>query len=118
VAFIMNKYGRFIKPTTASISRAAVVPLPRDTRVSITNADSAEGYPISSFTWILVYREQGYKRRPGEKATEAAQLLWWMTHEAQRYTEPLYYGSLPEKAIGKAENIIKSITYDGRPILR
>jgi phosphate transport system substrate-binding protein len=118
VALVMNKYGRFIKPTTASTSRAAVVPLPRDTRVSITNAGSADGYPISSFTWILVYREQAYKKRSMEKPMEVAQLLWWMTHEAQRYTEPLYYGSLPEEAIGKAENIIKAITYNGRPILR
>jgi len=118
VALVMNKYGRFIKATTASAARAAVVPLPRDTRVSITNADSADGYPISSFTWILVYREQAYKKRSMEKPMEVAKLLWWMTHEAQRYTEPLYYGSLPEEAIGKAENIIKAIRYNGQPILR
>lgn len=117
-ALLMNKHGRFITPSTASVTRAAAVPLPSDTRLTITNADAPDGYPLGGFTWVLVYREQAYKKRPMEKATELVKLLWWMTHEAQRYTEPLHYGQLPEQAREKAEKIIKSIIYDGEPILQ
>jgi len=118
VARLLNKYGEFIKPSTASTSKAAAIPLPMDTRVSLTNSDTPEGYPISSFTWILVYREQAYGKRPLQKAVELAKLLWWMTHEAQRYTEPLHYGTLPQEASERAEKIITSITYDGERVFQ
>jgi len=116
VALLRNKYGRYIEPGPVSISQAASVPLPGDTRISITNADAPLGYPMSSFTWLLVYREQAYKKRPFERAAELVRLLWWVTHEAQKYTEPLHYGPLPEEAVRKAEIIVKSVTYNGKPV--
>jgi len=116
VASIRNKKGRFVQPGIASTSFAATVPLPEDTRVSLTNTDAPEGYPISSFTWILVYQEQAYKKRSLEKADELVKLLWWMTHEGQKYAEPLHYAPLPSEAIKKAEKVIGSVTYNGNPI--
>ncbi|UCG64720.1 MAG: phosphate ABC transporter substrate-binding protein PstS [Deltaproteobacteria bacterium] len=116
VALLRNKYGRYIEPGPVSIGQAASVPLPGDTRISITNADAPLGYPMSSFTWLLIYREQAYKKRPFERATELVRLLWWVTHEAQKYTEPLHYGPLPEKAVKKAEGIIRSVTHNGKPV--
>jgi len=118
VAPIQNKKGKFVQPDIASTSLAANVTLPEDTRVSLTNTEVPEGYPISSFTWVLVYQEQAYKKRAMEKAGELVKLLWWMTHEGQTYTEPLHYAPLPTQAVKKAEKIIHSITYDGKPIHR
>jgi len=116
VAPIQNKKGKFVQPDIASTSLAANVTLPEDTRVSLTNTGASEGYPISSFTWVLVYQEQAYKKRAMEKAGELVKLLWWMTHEGQKYTDPLHYAPLPTQAVKKAEKIIKSITYNGKPI--
>jgi len=116
VASIRNKKGRFVQPSVASTSLAANVPLPEDTRVSLTNTDAPEEYPISSFTWVLVYQEQAYKRRSIEKADKLVKLLWWMTHEGQKYAEPLHYASLPPEAVKKAEKIIRSITHNGNRI--
>jgi len=65
-----------------------------------------------------MYGEQAYGKRPLEKAVELAKLLWWMTHEAQRYTEPLHYGHLPQEAIQRAEKIITSITYHGERVFQ
>jgi len=117
VAVLQNKSGRFIKPDTTSASIAANVALPEDTRISITNTEAPDGYPISSFTWILVFKEQAYRRHPEEKARELVRLLRWMTDKAQKYAEPLHYAPLSEEAIKKAREGIKSITYNGRPIL-
>ena len=116
VASIRNKKERFVQPGIASTSFAATVPLPEDTRVSLVNTDAPEGYPISSFTWILVYQEQAYKKRSTQKAEELSKLLWWMIHEGQRYTEPLHYAPLSAAAVKKAKNIIMWITYNGNPI--
>jgi len=117
VALLQNRAGRFIRPNSASTSVAANIPLPVDTRISLTDTLSPDGYPVSSFTWILAYKEQAYRKRSMEKAKELAKLLWWMTHEGQQYAESLYYAPLPDEAVRKAEELIKSISYDGKPIL-
>ncbi len=115
---IKNKKGNFINPTLASTSLAANVELPDDMKISLTNADAADGYPISGFTWILVYKEQNYGDRSEEKAKEVVKLLGWMTHEGQKYAEPLHYAPLSKKAVEKTEKLIKSVTYKGSAIMK
>lgn len=117
VGIVKNKKGNFIKPSLESVSMAANVSLPDDTRVTITDTDAEQGYPISGFTWILVYKEQNYDGRTEERAKVLAKLLWWMIHEGQKYTKPLHYAPLSEGALKKAEKLVKSITYNGKPIL-
>jgi phosphate transport system substrate-binding protein len=114
---IRNKKANFVKPTIASTSLAANISLSDDMRVDLTDTDAVDGYSISGFTWILVYKEQNYRDRKEEKAKALVNLLWWMTHEGQKYAEPLHYAPLSKAAVGKAEKLIKSITYKEKPIL-
>ncbi len=118
VALVKNKSGKFIKPDLSSITLAGAANIPEDTRVSVTNTDAPDGYPISSYTWILVYKEQNYKNRSLERAKQLVKLLWWMIHDGQKYTEPLDYAKLPNNAVKLAEKIIKSITYNGKPVYK
>jgi phosphate transport system substrate-binding protein len=115
---VKNKKGNFLTATLASITKAADTNLPDDMKVSLTDTDAPEGYPISGFTWILVYKEQNYGNRPEEKAKESVKLLWWMTHEGQKNAEPLEYAPLSKKAVEKAEKLIKSVTYNGKPMMK
>ncbi|MGZ3593259.1 MAG: phosphate ABC transporter substrate-binding protein PstS [Syntrophales bacterium] len=115
---VKNKKGNFVTATLASTSKAADTNLPDDMKVSLTDTDAPEGYPISGFTWILVYKDQGYRDRPEEKAKELVKLLWWITHEGQKYTEPLEYAPLSKKAVEKTEKLIKSVTYKGNAIMK
>jgi phosphate transport system substrate-binding protein len=108
---VKNKKGNFVTATLVATSKAADINLPDDMKVSLTDTDAPEGYPISGFTWILVYKDQSYGDRSEEKAKELVKLLWWMTHEGQKYTEPLEYAPLSKKAVEKAEKLIKSISY-------
>jgi phosphate transport system substrate-binding protein len=109
---VKNKKGKFITATIASTSLAADTDLPDDMKVTLTNTDAPDGYPISGFTWILVYKEQNYAERPEARTKELVKLLWWMTHEGQKYAEPLHYAPLSKKAVEKAEKLIKSISYN------
>lgn len=118
VGSIKNKKGSFVSPNLASTSLAAEVAIPDDTRVSLTDTDAQEGYPIAGFTWIIVFKEQNYNKRTVDKAKEVVKLLEWMTHEGQKYGEPLNYAPLPKAAVEKAEVLIKSITYDGKPLVQ
>lgn len=112
-AKIRNKAGNFIEPSLETVSLAANTELPDDMRVSLTDTDSSYGYPISGFTWIIVYKNLKDGGLTYGKAQDLVKLLWWIVHQGQRYAEPLHYAPLSDKARKKAERIIKSITYKG-----
>ncbi len=118
VASIMNSHGRFVEPSVETVALAADVPIPSDARASITNSSNPESYPISSFTWIIVYREQCYADRSRKRAEALAKLLWWIVHDGQKFARPLCYAPLPESAVKVAERIILSMTYQGKPLLK
>jgi phosphate transport system substrate-binding protein len=115
---VRNRSGAFIAPSLASVTAAASVAIPDDTRVSLTDTAAPDGYPIAGFTWILVYKEQSYDNRTQAKAETLLKTLWWMTHEAQQYAEPLAYATLPKAAVTRAEAVLRSITYNGSPVLK
>lgn len=117
-ADVKNAAGNYIKPSIQSTSLCANGDIPADTRISITNSNVPDGYPISSFTWILLYKEQNYNNRSKEKATNLVKELWWMIHEGQADAAPLNYAPLPPKAVAAAEAVLKSVTYGGQPILQ
>lgn len=117
VASIQNKAGKFIAPNLASITAASNVELPADAKVSLTNTDNANGYPISSFTWALIYKEQNYSGRSAVKATQLVKLLWWNIHQGQKNCTPLNYALLSKSAVKVAEKQLKSATYNGKAIL-
>lgn len=108
-ATLKNKRGKFIDATISSTSESANIKLTDDMRVSLTDSNSANGYPISGFTWVLIYKDLGVVEIGKDKEKELVRLLNWMIHEGQKYAEPLYYSPLPKEAVKKAENIIKSI---------
>jgi phosphate transport system substrate-binding protein len=116
VGLVRNSSGIFIKPTIESVSLAAQTALPEDTRVSITDTDAENGYPISGFTWLILYKEQNYGGRPRQRAEDLVRLMWWMIHEGQEFTEPLHYAPLPPEAVQKSEAILSTVTYGGRGI--
>jgi phosphate transport system substrate-binding protein len=115
-AVMRNKPGNFIAASLKSVSEAANVELPDDLRVMITDTAAQNGYPISGFTWLLVYREQHYADRSLEKAKALKELLRWCVTEAQKYNKSLLYAPLPEAAKSKALKLIDSMTYDNEPI--
>ena len=115
---LQNKKGKFIKPSLATASAAANTVLPDDMKVSLTDSAAPDGYPISGFTWIILYKEQKYGDKTEEKARTVVRLVWWMTHEGQKYAEPMQYAPLSKAAQEKAEKIIKSVTYGGKAVMK
>ena len=98
-AKIRNAAGAPVAPTLKSVAAAAAgAQLPPDTdfRVSITNAPGADSYPISSFTWLLVRKEDPDSSR----AQTIRQFITWMLEPpAQRMAADLHYAPLPVPVI-------------------
>jgi phosphate transport system substrate-binding protein len=117
-ADIQNKSGNFITPTVASTSAAGNISIPADAKVLLSNTDAKDGYPISGFTWVLIYKEQNYGGRSLPRAQNILKLLWWNVHEGQKFCKPLNYAPLSPAAVAVAEKILKSATFGGKPILQ
>ncbi len=108
-AQMKNAAGSFVEPSLKTVSAAAAgIPLTEDMdfRVSITNAEGPEAYPVSSLTWLLVHAT------PADSAKHAKLkdfLNWMLTPEAQRMAADLNYAPLPVKLIEIEEKRIAGI---------
>ena len=118
-AFVQNQKGEYILPSSATISAAASGEIPTDTRTSITNADAYGAYPISTFTWMIIYKEQNYSDRTKEQAIATLDLLKYiLSDEAQNITSEVHYAPLPAKAKELSMTNLKAVTYDGVSIMQ
>jgi len=122
-AWIWNEFSEeFIEPTLESTSKAAegfIEEMEEDVRISIVNSPDPDAYPIASFTYILLYEEQNVYGASGslEKSKAALDFIWWAVHEGQDYSEDLLYAKLPPEVVNICEDLLRSITYNGQPII-
>ena len=116
---IQNQQGEFVAPSSASISASASGDIPSDTRTSITNSDAKGAYPISTFTWMIIYKEQNYSDRSKEQAIATLDLIQYiLSDEAQKITAYVHYAPLPTKAKEISLSNLKTVTYNGEAILQ
>jgi len=95
---VQNASGQFVRATTETVSRAAAAAsraMPKDFRVSITNAQGKDVYPISSFTWLLVQDSPGDKHR----AKMLGDFIKWALTDGQKYAPELGYAPLPKQVV-------------------
>ena len=117
-AKVKNKAGNIITPSSQSAAAAANISLPADSKVSLTNSEAADGYPITGFSWVLIYKEQSYNNRSQAQAEQLVKLINWMIHDGQKFSANLQYAPLSANAVSTGEAILKSVTYNGQPILK
>jgi phosphate transport system substrate-binding protein len=107
-AAIRNANGVFVTPTIAAVTAAAAgaaaaLPANTDYRISIVNAKGKGAYPISSFTWLLVYRNQ----TDAAKAKQMLDFVRWALTDGERSAASLDYAPLPA---AMAKQLIKGLS--------
>ncbi|MGH9942566.1 MAG: phosphate ABC transporter substrate-binding protein PstS [Pyrinomonadaceae bacterium] len=117
VALIKNASGNFVAPTLDNVTAAAAEALPNtpeDLRVSITNAGGQNAYPIASYTYVLLYKNQP----DAIKGKALVDFLWWGIHDGQKVTsDPQYpYAPLPAEIVKRVEAKLNSINANGKPL--
>ena len=116
-AKLKNRAGNYVDATLETISAAANVPLPDDMRATITDSDDPNAYPISLFTWVLVYKNQDYDNRSMEEAEHIVKLLnYVISPEGQKVAAQINYAPLSEQALEKNRKLIDQINYSGLSI--
>ena len=93
IASIRNQAGKFVEPSLEGVTAAATgQKLPEDLCLSLVDRPGAKTYPISSFSYILVYQEQ----QDATKGKALADFLWWAIHDGQKLGAALDYAPLPK----------------------
>ncbi|HEY4753412.1 MAG TPA: phosphate ABC transporter substrate-binding protein PstS [Candidatus Limnocylindrales bacterium] len=116
MASVKNADGNLVAPTTAGVTAAAdsvAADFPADSRQQpIVNAPGAESYPIVTYTFLLVYKDQ-------KDATKGQALLSWIVWDLTQgspIAEQLDYALLPPNVFSKAISDLHTVTSGGSPI--
>lgn len=106
MAALENKSGKFINPTPDSGAAAlASIELPENLRAWPVDPDDAAAYPISSFTWLLLYANY-----PDKKKLQALKdFVSYCLTEGQTLATELGYIPLPESVVSRANTALSSI---------
>jgi phosphate transport system substrate-binding protein len=110
---VQNAAGNYVAPSLdgAKADAANVTTIPDDLRFFIVNAPGADSYPISGFSWVVVYQNQ----TNADRGRAVANLIWWMTHDGQQYSTALTYVPLPDAIVTRDEAQIKKMMCGSSP---
>jgi phosphate transport system substrate-binding protein len=102
---VKNKSGRFVEASVEGVTAAAKgAEIPADFRVSITDAEGEDAYPISTFTWLLVYERTG-----GRKGEILHDFLLWMLNDGEKIAPSLGYAPLPDAVAAKVKEAAEKV---------
>jgi phosphate transport system substrate-binding protein len=105
---VRNKRGNFVKASLASVTAAAsaaAANMPADYRVSITDPDGKDAYPIASFTWLLIPQQS----KDAAKGKVLHDFLVWMLKDGQQQVSALTYAPLPKEVVKKLQATVATI---------
>lgn len=117
-ATLRNRDGHFVKASPESVSQAgegALKEMNESLAVDIWNQSGKDAYPISSFTYIIVYKDLGYLK-DANKAKALVEFLKWSTTEGEKLAPSLEYAPLSAGVQKKVEGAINSLTWSGKPV--
>ena len=108
VVDVKNAAGRYVTPTPDSVTAAAsdLSRIPGDFRGQLLNSPAPGAYPISIWTFLLVFQKQA----DAAKGRTLARLLWFVTHDGQASAKAIGFAPLPSTVVPRIEAEIRSIT--------
>jgi len=114
IAAIRNKSGQFVAASVDAVTAAAAgvakaLPANTDYRISIVDAPGAGSYPISSFTWILVYQHQ----TDAVKGKKLVDFLNWALTDGEKEASTLDYAPLPAEMATAVKARVANIDLSG-----
>jgi len=116
---VKNKDGKFVKasPDAVSVASAGAVDEMKGTTLaaSIWNQPGDAAYPISSFTYLIVYKDLSNVKSK-EQAQALVDFLHWAIHDGQKLAPDLDYAPLAPAVVEKVDAAMDTLTYGGSPI--
>jgi phosphate transport system substrate-binding protein len=116
----INKDGKPVRASIEGVVEAtsnSLASFPEDLKVSITDAPGEKSYPICGFTYLLVYEDLSYLKDK-TAATALLDYINWCLTDGQDLAKDLGYARLPKEAQEKVLAKLKTIKFDGEPVLK
>jgi phosphate transport system substrate-binding protein len=118
-ADVKNKAGNYVAPTLASTTAAAEgVVVPANLGFAIKNPSASGAYPITSQTFVVVYKDLCRAGVPGGKAAAegVVKFLDYGLGEGQAILSKADYAALPAAILAKSKEAVKGLTCEGSPL--
>jgi phosphate transport system substrate-binding protein len=115
-ATLQNAGGNWIVPSLQTTSTAGGVPVPADGRFDITNTSAPQGYPIATYTYILLFQDMSLTTSSVAQAKQVKALVAWMSTKGQQYSTGLDYGPLPKGVQDFDAGQLAKLTFKGQPL--
>jgi phosphate transport system substrate-binding protein len=145
-AFLQNQAGNFVEPSLESTEAAVAAATNNNTqtsnnsttgasnttstilpagdasweKVSLLDAPGADSYPIASFSYLLLYKELSDNPRIDsmEKARALVDFVDWAITDGQQFAGELAYVPLPDSVVQHDQETLRSLTFQGEPVLQ
>jgi phosphate transport system substrate-binding protein len=94
-ASVQNSKGKFVYPSAdTAAAEAANIKIPADFRTFFTDGPAKDGYPISGFSWLIVYPNS-------PKIDQLKKFLTWVLTTGQADCKELDYAPIPDSVKAK-----------------
>src|SRR3954452_12045985 len=116
-ADVKNSAGKFVTPTLESVTAAGNgITVPSDLRFTLGASKDPSAYPISSQTFIIVYKDPCKAGASKDQAKGIVEFLDYVLGPGQATIKKLSYAPLPADIDAQAKTAVKSITCNGSPV--
>jgi phosphate transport system substrate-binding protein len=116
-ADVKNKSGKFVAPTLASTSAAGDgLKIPPDLGISTIDAPNPAAYPITSQTFVDLYKDVCKAGMKQGDAKALGAFLDFGLGEGQATLDQLFYAKLPAALLTKSKAAAQSVTCNGSPL--
>lgn len=118
-ASVQNKAGKFIEPTLESTTAAGEgITVPANLGFKVANPSSPSAYPITSQTFIVVYKDMCKAGIPGGEAAAkgVAKFIEYGLGEGQSILSKADYAKLPAPILAKSQAALKTLQCNGSPL--
>ena len=114
-AFLKNRAGKFLQASTEGATAAAALATGiSPTNFSIVDQAGDRSYPITTFSWVIVKKDQ----KDAGKGRALVNLFKWLVTEGQSQGTDLQYATLPKPVSDLAITSLKTVSSGGAPILK
>ncbi len=118
-ASVKNSSGKYVEPTLASTSAAAEgVEVPANLGIKIKNPSSPAAYPITSQTFVVVFKDMCKAGVPGGEgaAKGVVEFLNYGLGSGQSVLSQADYAALPTAILEKSKTAVTELQCNGAPI--
>ncbi len=115
-ASVKNKAGNFVAPSLESATAAgAAVVVPANLGIKISNPSGAGAYPLTSQTFIVVYKDMCKAQIPGGEsaAKGVVKFLDYGLGEGQSVLSQADYAALPAPVLAKSKEAVAGLQCNG-----